>query len=97
MTLAVGRLFGRPGCPNPLQEISAHEARSCGLLRSGTVATLHQLSDCAAFFHRDRSFQLCRMAESAPAPDQRFALSACAVLPCDVLVLRLPHHGGTAR
>jgi len=37
------------------QEFSTHEARSCGLLRAGTVAALHQLSNSTAFLHRDRS------------------------------------------
>ena len=56
-----------------------------------------ELSDRAAFLRRDRPRYLCRMARRHSAKRLRLALSACPVLPVDVLVLRLPHLGGSPR
>src|SRR5690242_14462997 len=79
------------------RELRRDEARSCDVLRAGAPAALHQLSYRSPFLTNDRARHLCRMAERDPAPGQRLALSPRAVLPVDVLVLRLSHHGGAAR
>src|SRR4051812_15541730 len=82
------RTFQRDGFEN--------EARSRGLLWSGAFAPLHQLSHSSVFFRRAGPRRLGRLVEGDPATCDRLALSACAVLPADVLVLRLPHDGGQA-
>src|SRR5262249_19875454 len=83
--------------PLPCSTDLRHEFRPCGLLRPGAAAAMYELPDRAAFLGRDRSQHLCGMAAGNPAARHGLALSACAVLPLDVLVLRLPHHGRAPR
>src|SRR6266568_1666040 len=51
----------------PIRGRVRHEARSCGLLRAGTVAEIYELPDRAAFFGRDRPRHLCRVAQGDTA------------------------------
>ncbi len=74
-----------------------NEARSRGLLWTGKVTEIYELSHRTAFLGRDRSRHLRRMAEGDSAARRDVALSSRSVLPVDVLVLRLSHLGRPAR